>query len=47
LHSFDYTDGEFPRTALVQGSNGTFYGTTSGGGAGYGSLFTLSASPVR
>ena len=49
LHSFDKTDGLYP-TALVQHTNGTFYGTTiSGGKISYhfcqaycGSLFSLS-----
>jgi len=56
LHSFDKTDGALP-TALVQHSNGTFYGTTIRGGAnvyhacgGYcGTIFSLSVGlgPVR
>jgi uncharacterized repeat protein (TIGR03803 family) len=38
------TDGEFPEAALVQDTNGEFYGTTvNGGGANnYGTLFSLS-----
>jgi uncharacterized repeat protein (TIGR03803 family) len=32
LHSFDNHDGAQPRAALVQGTNGSFYGTTHGGG---------------
>ena len=32
LHGFDGTDGSGP-TGLVQGTDGTFYGTTTGGGA--------------
>lgn len=34
LYSFDLTDGAFPQAALVQGTNGDFYGTTDWGGAG-------------
>jgi len=33
LHSFDLTDGEYPLAGLVQGTNGTFYGTADCGGA--------------
>jgi uncharacterized repeat protein (TIGR03803 family) len=42
LHSFDDTDGEYPGGGLVQVTNGTFYGTTSAGGAsGDGTIFSL------
>jgi uncharacterized repeat protein (TIGR03803 family) len=49
LHSFNGTDGASPTAALLQGSNGTFYGTTSNGGAGAncgypsgcGAIFTI------
>jgi uncharacterized repeat protein (TIGR03803 family) len=32
LYSFDKTHGEFPRAALMQGTDGNFYGTTQIGG---------------
>ncbi|MGO9517968.1 MAG: choice-of-anchor tandem repeat GloVer-containing protein, partial [Candidatus Korobacteraceae bacterium] len=36
------SDGQDPYAALIQGTDGNFYGTTFGGGAGYGSVFSLS-----
>jgi uncharacterized repeat protein (TIGR03803 family) len=49
LHSFAGTDGSDPYSGLVQGTNGTFYGTTNmgadlscGGGSGCGTIFSLS-----
>ncbi len=37
-------DGETPLTGLLQGTNGSFYGTTRAGGAGFGggTIFSLS-----
>jgi uncharacterized repeat protein (TIGR03803 family) len=43
LHSFDGSDGNQPWGALVQDTNGTFYGTTySGGASNLGTVFSLS-----
>jgi uncharacterized repeat protein (TIGR03803 family) len=48
LHSFTGTKGESPLAALVQGSDGYFYGTTDGEGpygagvGGYGTVFKIS-----
>jgi uncharacterized repeat protein (TIGR03803 family) len=52
LYSFTGgNDGEFPLAALVQGSDGSFYGTASNGGKtninagrGWGTVFKISAS---
>jgi uncharacterized repeat protein (TIGR03803 family) len=50
LHSFDYTDGDYPRGGLIQGTDGNFYGTTTDGGAnhcgglGSGTVFTITPS---
>jgi uncharacterized repeat protein (TIGR03803 family) len=42
LHSFDGTDGSYPSAALVQATNGKFYGTTGGGGPnGQGTVFKI------
>jgi len=45
LHSFNGVDGATPMAALIQGTDGKFYGTTSEGGAGIpdqGSVFSFS-----
>jgi uncharacterized repeat protein (TIGR03803 family) len=43
LHSFDFTDGAESTAGLVQGTNGTFYGTAYEGGANNdGTVFSLS-----
>jgi uncharacterized repeat protein (TIGR03803 family) len=42
LHSFDGNDGAYPQAALIQATDGNFYGTTSGGGLGQqGTLFSI------
>jgi uncharacterized repeat protein (TIGR03803 family) len=50
LHSFDGTDGANPTAGLVLGTDGNFYGTTSGGGnytacavVGCGTVFKITA----
>src|ERR1700678_1682592 len=52
LFSFDGTDGEAPRAALVQGADGNFYGTTVEGGAncapsGCGTIFKVAPSGAQ
>jgi uncharacterized repeat protein (TIGR03803 family) len=45
LFSFDDTNGEAPRAALVQATDGNFYGTTVEGGAmGDGTVFKITPS---
>jgi uncharacterized repeat protein (TIGR03803 family) len=45
LHSFNGTDGQSPEAALVQGSDGNFYGTTAVGGAhSEGMAFKINAA---
>ncbi len=46
LHSFDWYDGASPSAALVQGTDGNFYGTTYGGGVNhyYGTVFKITPS---
>ncbi len=42
LVTFNGTNGANPSTALVQGANGNFYGTTYGGGTnGFGTVFQM------
>lgn len=46
LVSFNTTNGSDPMGALVQGANGTLYGTTSSGGTngGYGTVFQITTN---
>jgi uncharacterized repeat protein (TIGR03803 family) len=49
VHSFDFTDGALPIGRLIQGTNGSFFGTTSIGGAncapyGCGTVFEITTS---
>ena len=42
LHNFSGGDGAFSLSALVQGADGNFYGTTSDGGThGFGTVFMI------
>jgi uncharacterized repeat protein (TIGR03803 family) len=48
LYSFTGADGSGPEAALVQGIDGSFYGTTSEGGTvgnGFGTVFRLTITP--
>jgi uncharacterized repeat protein (TIGR03803 family) len=50
LHSFvgGTTDGGSPMAALIQGTDGNFYGTTSSGGtSGQGTVFKITAAGVE
>ena len=45
LHSFGSApDGQLPMAGLVQDAQGNLYGTTAGGGAGYGTVFKVDTS---
>jgi uncharacterized repeat protein (TIGR03803 family) len=49
LYTFDFTDGDNPEAALVQGNDGNLYGTTTDGGTnnpplGYGTVFKSSTN---
>jgi uncharacterized repeat protein (TIGR03803 family) len=41
LHSFGTADAGSPWAGLVQDTDGSFYGTTTGGNASYGTVFSL------
>jgi uncharacterized repeat protein (TIGR03803 family) len=45
LHSFNGSDGQLAESALVQGSDGNFYGTTAAGGDNHkGTVFRIDAT---
>ena len=41
LHSLENSDGYWPKSTLLQHTNGNFYGTTQNGGPGNGTVFSL------
>ena len=41
LFSFNYNNGANPFTGLTPDSAGNLYGTTYGGGSGYGTVFEI------
>ncbi|WP_180539803.1 choice-of-anchor tandem repeat GloVer-containing protein [Nevskia soli] len=45
VHSFSAADGANPTASLTLASDGSFFGTTSGGGAGNGTIFRFVACP--
>src|SRR5438034_814607 len=45
VYSFHFSDGADPRARLIQGSDGSLYGTTyQGGGFGFGTVFKMDAA---
>lgn len=45
IHNFDFSSGDWPNTALVQGTDGNFYGTTENGGAyGFGTIYKITST---
>jgi uncharacterized repeat protein (TIGR03803 family) len=45
LHSFNGTDGQYPPSPCIEGTDGNFYGITSEGGAnGLGTVFQITAT---
>jgi uncharacterized repeat protein (TIGR03803 family) len=48
LHNFDSTDGANPIAALIQATDGKFYGTTYGGGTGggWGTVFKMTSAGI-
>jgi uncharacterized repeat protein (TIGR03803 family) len=47
LHRFSGPDGQLPQGGLIQGSDGNFYGTTSGGTTTFGTVFKVTPQGVE
>ena len=47
LASFNGTNGENPASSLIQATDGNFYGTTTGGGPSYGTIFKFSGNSLN
>jgi uncharacterized repeat protein (TIGR03803 family) len=48
IHSFGISDGVGPQANVIQGTDGNFYGTTSGGGtSGLGTVFKVTPAGVE
>lgn len=46
LYSFDDTDGAGPSAALIQATDANYYGTTSGGNDGLGTVFKITPGGI-
>src|SRR6185295_418570 len=44
IHTFVSSDGATPYAGLIQANDGFFYGSTYGGGVGYGTVYRMDAS---
>jgi uncharacterized repeat protein (TIGR03803 family) len=48
IHSFNYEEGVYPSSTLVQGADGNFYGTAQNGGTngGWGTIFKITPAGI-
>jgi uncharacterized repeat protein (TIGR03803 family) len=48
IHSFNYEEGAYPSSTLVQGADGSFYGTAQNGGTngGWGTIFRITPAGI-
>ena len=47
LHRFSGPDGQYPEAGLIQGSDGNFYGTTSGNNTSFGTVFRVNPEGIE